>query len=311
MSRRVLNIAVFRLVRWPNLLITILVQYLLYFRFLAPVFSESDILPRLDYLRFFMLVSATLCIMAGGYIVNDIIDVRADLINRPARVIVGKRIAHQTAYWLYFMFQLTGFALWLYLVFYVQHIPLLSIFLLLSGGLLFYSLILKRLPLAGNIWVALYCAAVPGIVWLSECESLYTILLLNEELYHRTTAFLWWYVAAAFGFTLYRELIKDMEDIHGDTATGSRTLPVIWGLAVAKRIAVSIALALVVFTGLMLWQLPQWSAWSRAGYGATVLLPLGISIFLLIRADGTSDYHRLSHLAKWIIFMGMLLPLWV
>lgn len=118
-----------------------------------------------------MLALVTVCITAGGYIVNDIVDVRTDQINRPGRVIIGKQLSNQTvAYWLYFMFQIVVM-LWLYLVFYVRRIPFLSIFPLLVGGLALYSLYLKRLPLAGNLLVAIYCAAVPGIVWLLEQQA--------------------------------------------------------------------------------------------------------------------------------------------
>lgn len=312
MSRRVLNTSVFSLIRWPNLLIAGLVQYLLYFKVLQPFFAQFGISYSLDVLRLSMLVVMTMCIAAGGYIVNDIADVRTDEINRPARVVIGKHLSHQTAYWLYFMFQIVGFTLWLYLVFYVRRIPLLSVFPLLIGGLALYSLYLKRLPLLGNVLIALLCAAVPGMVWLLEQQAFVQLSARDVEAGQRLKIVFLWYMASAFVLTLYRELVKDMEDVKGDAATGLRTLPVIWGVSATRYLALVFALVSALVVGVMLWQLqPELHAWKQTGYGISVLLPITVSILLLFRARTAADYRRLSHLAKLIILMGLLLPLWL
>jgi 4-hydroxybenzoate polyprenyltransferase len=312
MSRRVLNTAIFSLIRWPNLLITAIVQYLLYFKVLVPVFSLHEITPSFDWLRFSMLVLVTMCIAAGGYIVNDIMDVRTDLINRPDRTIISKRMAPQTASWLYFMFQLVGFICWLYLVFYLRQIPLLGIFPLLIGGLALYSLYLKRLPLVGNVLIALFCAAVPGIVWLIEHQAFIQLSAADVDAGQRLRVLFIWYMASAFALTLYRELVKDIEDVKGDQAAGLRTLPVIWGVSAARYFTVAIAVVSAVVVGAMLWQFQdEFQGWRLVGYGTTVLLPIVISILLLFRAQTAADYRRLSHWAKWIILMGLLLPLWI
>lgn len=312
MSRRVLNTSVFSLIRWPNLLIAGLVQYLLYFKVLQPFFAQFGISYSLDVLRLSMLVVMTMCIAAGGYIVNDIADVRTDEINRPARVVIGKHLSHQTAYWLYFMFQIVGFTLWLYLVFYVRRIPLLSVFPLLIGGLALYSLYLKRLPLLGNVLIALLCAAVPGMVWLLEQQAFVQLSARDVEAGQRLKIVFLWYMASAFVLTLYRELVKDMEDVKGDAATGLRTLPVIWGVSATRYLALVFALVSALVVGVMLWQLqPELHAWKQIGYGISVLLPIMVSILSLFRARTAADYRRLSHLAKLIILMGLLLPLWL
>lgn len=312
MSRRVLNTSVFSLIRWPNLLIAGLVQYLLYFKVLQPVLAQFGISHSLDLLRLSMLVVMTLCVAAGGYIVNDIADVRTDEINRPARVVISKHLSHQTAYWLYFMFQIVGFTLWLYLVFYVRRIPLLSVFPLLIGGLALYSLYLKRLPLLGNVLIALLCAAVPGMVWLLEQQAFVQLFATDVAAGQRLKIVFLWYMTSAFVLTLYRELVKDMEDVKGDAATGLRTLPVIWGVSATRYLAVVFALVSALVVGVMLWQLQtELHAWKQIGYGLSVLLPIMVSILLLFRARTAADYRRLSHLAKLIILMGLLLPLWL
>lgn len=312
MSRRILNTSVFSLIRWPNLLITGLVQYLLYFKVLLPVFSQNDIAPQLDWLRFSMLAFITLCITAGGYIVNDIVDVKTDLINRPDRTIIGKRIAPQTAYWLYFMFQIAGFICWLYLVLYVRKIPYLSIFPLVVGGLALYSIYLKRLPFAGNMLVAIYCAAVPGIMWLLEKQAFMQLSAADVVAGQRLKEIFLWYMASAFVLTLYRELVKDIEDVAGDAATGLGTLPVVWGVSAARYFAVAIAFVSAIVTGLMVWQLRAgFTEWGLFGYAIPVLLLIAISIMLLFRAQTEADFRRLSHLAKGIMLWGLLLPLWV
>ena len=44
-------------------------------------------------IEFYMLCLSTICIAAGGYIINDIFDVKTDLINKPKEVYITTSIS--------------------------------------------------------------------------------------------------------------------------------------------------------------------------------------------------------------------------
>ncbi len=312
MARWVLNTAVLSLIRLPNLLIVILVQALVYGEILLPVFYRFRIVPQLDLLRMGILSGVTLCITAGGYIVNDIMDQAIDKINRPERMVIGKHIAVSTAHWLYFIFNLIGFTAALYLAFYVRNVSLIVLYPLAGTGLFAYSLKYKRSLLTGNVLVALYCAAVAGVVWFAEREALGVLANTDRALYEDIIWLLTGYLSLAFFSTLLRELVKDAEDVTGDAALGARTLPVRTGIK-GSKIAASLAAA---FTGTTLVAVLYclgdiFYPWAIPVVATLVLALLAYMASLIWRAGDAGDFRRISRLAKWIILIGLLLPLFV
>lgn len=312
MSKRVLNTAVFSLLRYPNLILVALVQALLYAKVLLPAFQKHGILPELDALRLGLFIFTTLCITAGGYIVNDIIDVPVDRINRPDKVIVGRRMEEQTVYWLYLCLNLAGFTTALYLGFYVQQIALAGLFPLATGGLFLYSAVFKRLPLTGNIIVSLYCAAVAGIMWFAEREAFYRLGIADRELQLILAEFLIGYMILAFLATMFRELLKDLQDRPGDEASGAHTFPIKAGEKAGKTTAIVAGTATAFALILLLVKVNAlFYAWSIPVVLAAVIVPTGIGLMQTLRARTPEDYRRTSVLAKWIILAGMLLPVFI
>lgn len=84
-------------------------------------------------------------------------------------------------------------------------------------------------------------------------------------------------MASAVVLTLYRELVKDMEDVKGQKATGLRTLP-----AIGAMLRLGTSLLRLPWFRLLLsgrcYGNCRTNFKAGAGYGATVLLPLGLSI---------------------------------
>jgi len=71
-------------------------------------FKPFDIQLSLSSLGFTFLVIATVFIAAGGYIINDIIDITADKINKPKKRIVGVSIDQKRAKFLYYILTFVG-----------------------------------------------------------------------------------------------------------------------------------------------------------------------------------------------------------
>lgn len=295
-----------RLIRFPNLVIVALTQFLLYDRIILPALQAQQISPTLPQDQFLLFIWVTVFITAGGYIINDIADVPIDLLNKPEKIIIGRKITAATAYWLYFLINLLGFLFALYLALIGNRMSLLFIFPVAVIGLLAYSVFLKKRPLSGNVLVSLYCAGVALIVWIAEqpaLEQLSSSMLLHVKY------LLTYYAVFAFFATLFREIVKDLEDMEGDTAAAARTAPIAWGIIVAKRLAYLAAgillLYLIYFAYTMFYQIPL------AGNIAliTLILLIAISVILLVSAKTVRQYHRLSQLAKYIMLAGILLLL--
>jgi len=225
-----------RLIRFPNLLIVILTQYLLEYLVLRPAIQDSSNSPLLDHFHFALLVFSTVIIAAGGYIINDIYDYKIDLINKPDQLIINKKISSKNAWIIYWSISIFGFLISLYLAFYVKNLPLVLIYPIAILLLFLYSKSLKKSVLVGNLIVALFCAFVPGIVLFAERETLmpsseYKEYCLTSELISNPAIqSFFFYILFAFISTLYREVIKDIEDVEGDKKNGCKTLPVfsIW-----------------------------------------------------------------------------------
>ncbi|MDX1939010.1 MAG: geranylgeranylglycerol-phosphate geranylgeranyltransferase [Saprospiraceae bacterium] len=298
--------SLFRLIRLPNLIIVALTQYLLYYKIILPILQKNAINPALQAQEFSLLVIITVLITAGGYIINDIIDLRIDRINKPERVIIGKYVAHQTAYWLYFCINISGFFMSIFLAFVANRTLLLFLFPGAVIGLLLYSARLKKQPLWGNLLVSFYCASVAIILWIAEQS---TIEKLPESEAIIITKILSFYTIFAFFSTLFREIVKDMEDAHGDAQDQARTIPIAWGERIAKAIAV--VSALLLFLSLV------YAAFAlRVNLNILGLVFIGLvgiliitSLLLLFKAKEKLQYHNLSQFAKIIMLCGILLLL--
>lgn len=302
--------SLFRLLRLPNLLIVALVQSLLYFRLLLPAFEQQGIAPRLNTFEFLLLVLATLCTTAGGYIINDLYDYEMDLLNRKAKVIVNVKISAQLCMWIYALLFFLGFLLSLYLAFRIGQVYMMGLYVLSFALLFLYTKTLKKRPLVGNMLVALFCAGVAGLVWLAELPAWWALQDMAPQTAQSLKSIINWYCAFAFFSTMFREIVKDLEDKIGDAAAGCRTFPIAAGDRSAKYLAIAIAVVLMVLLGLLyLNQMPGFSDWFYLGALLGVVAPLVYAIYLLQSAQTPTDYHRISNLAKIVMLAGVLLLL--
>ncbi len=298
--------ALLRLIRFPNLVIVALTQYLLFYRIIVPALERHDLSTALEFDQFSLFILVTVLITAGGYIINDLVDLRIDRINKPERVIIGRRISHRTAYWLYFCINLTGFLLATFLAFVADRMQLLFIFPAAVVGLLSYSVILKKRPLWGNVLVSLYCAGVAGIVWLAEHPA---IARLPESAWAKVIQLLGFYAAFAFISTMFREIIKDIEDIHGDAALNARTAPIAWGESIAKILAAAAAILLIGLLVLAVFSLRQYMVPFGLVMIAVIIILTTLALFMLVKARNKKAYHNISQFTKLIMLSGILLIL--
>lgn len=301
-----------KLIRFPNLLVVALTQYLMRFCIIYPILRMNNFDLQFSELDFFLLVMSTVLITAAGYIINDYFDTKTDLLNRPDTVIVGSRISRRVAMTLHTIFNVIGVALGVYISYKVGFIGLGSIFFITAVLLWFYSTEYKRQLLIGNIIVSILTALVPFLVALYEVPMLNKVykevLLGNHTNMNKILIWILGFSFFAFITTIIREIIKDIEDFEGDHAYGRNTLPIVIGinytrLIVIILICITIAALLFVYFSFLDDPITIWY------FIVALILPMLYLIFRLIRAKEKKDYTFSSLLTKIIMLAGLVYSL--
>jgi 4-hydroxybenzoate polyprenyltransferase len=303
------------LIRFPNLVIIAATQYAMRYLIMEPLLPSEEFDLQFGDLQFFLLVLSTVFIAAAGYIINDYFDTRADLINKPARVVVGVEIGRRVAMILHAMLNIIGVAIGIYLGFYVN-LPALSIVFLLATGLLwFYSTNYKRQFLVGNLSVAFLTGLVPLMVVLFEIPLLNVRygqeMLLHNASFNYIFAWVGGFSFFAFLTTLIRELIKDAEDFEGDAAYGMRTVPIVLGSLWTRVIVVGLIFFAIFILLYLLLKYIMFSVvppdyFSLTYFIVLLLVPLLLLALQVITAKEKKHYHRASTLIKLIMLTGIL-----
>lgn len=287
-----------KLLRVKNLLIICFTQYLVYYSLLLPY----GIPLALDAFHFFLLVLSTVLIAGGGYVINDYMDVKTDEINH-GKVVVGTLIKRRTAIAWHLWLTGVGIAIGLYLTWYLG-LWYLAIFHLFPAWFLwFYSATLKRKFLVGNLMVS---AFISGVVITVAMHQILPVLQ-SEYIESQRNLFLiiCGYALFAFIANLIREIIKDLEDVPGDSAQGFRTMAILFGETGTKVILSALIAALVIMVGIASYKV-LWTETGPLVYTLTlVVLPAVLLLYQVVTATDTRDYHKASTLTKVIMLFGI------
>lgn len=284
---------VFNIIRWPNLLMLAGIQLFIYYRLLDPAHSS------ISYPDLALLILITILIGASGYVINDYYDSAIDPINKPQKWIAGNMWTLDEVKKIYLLLVFTGFCLSIWLASRLDLIKFIFIYPLAITALWLYSYALKCRPVIGNIWVALFCAGVVGIVALPDLLSGKEQIIKPELLYYMVFAFL---------ATWLREIIKDIEDMEGDAAANCKTAVVRYGLKFGKIMMIFVGLLLV--TSLLIWDNQQTNQW--IDLVLTVLQGFTISAMAMVLWAKTNVYyHHASTVMKLVMTGGTMMLVWV
>lgn len=296
---------VLRILRFPNLVVVAATQLLVFYRVLLPAFQQEGITNVLNPWKLSEIVIITLLITASGYLINDLQDETTDGINRPGANPVA-RLGRPTVMWFYGVCILVAFMISQLLAYRLDEKHLLWIFPMAVGMLSIYSIGMKRIPVLGNVLVATYCAGVPGILLLAERKAVHQLISSNPELGMNALRVSALFMIFAFVATLLRELVKDLEDIRGDREVGRRTIPVMWGVSLSRKLGV--LLGLMVIVAILCPIFLGWPAFLAPPMLACIIvLIVGLLyiLFHLSRAKDAPDYHRLSTQLKFFLLGGL------
>ncbi len=268
--------------------------------------KQQDIPLALADWQYGLLVLSTLLLAAAGYVINNILDVASDTINKPNDVIIGKGISETAAYNIYISLNITGVAIGCYLSNVIMRPGFAVIFILIASVLYFYSTSLKQIMLLGNFVVAVilsFSVIIIGVFDLfpatnaenqAQMASMFSILID--------------YALFAFMINFIREIVKDIEDVNGDYNQGMNTLPIAIGKSRAAKIVVG--LSIIPFISCLLYinkYFVENKLFIVTFYAFSfVLAPLLYFIVKIFSAKSQKDIHHLSTVLKLILLFGIL-----
>jgi 4-hydroxybenzoate polyprenyltransferase len=256
--------------------------------------------------QYVVLVLATVCIAVGGYIINNIFDVETDSLSKPETVIVSKFISETKAYNLYIGFTVIGVALGFYLSNVINKPSFASIFIVIAATLYFYATSLKQSLLIGNFIVALLLSFSVIIIGIFDLFP-----ITNEEnrpIMGLLFSILLDYAIFAFIVNFIREIVKDLQDIKGDSNQGMNTLPIVLGVKRTAKLVFALSfIPIILIVNYIISNLFTAGLIYGTVYGLFfTLAPLIYFTIQIWLAKTTQDFHHLSTVLKWILFFGIL-----
>ncbi len=271
--------SLFSIVRGYNILVIVLAQYLTSIYILAPQLPVKSILFDLNLL---MLVLASSSAIAGGYIINSFYDSEKDLINRPRKTMLDKIVGQEAKLSGYFILNFLSVIFASYVSF--RAVLFFSIYIF---AIWFYSHKLKKYPFIGNITAAVL-AIVPFFAIFVYYGNLELVIFV-----HATFLFL---------IISMRELVKDLENLQGDLAQNYRTIPVVYGENVSKKMLTILSLLTLapIFLLITKFEIGQMNYFF---YGSIIALV----VFLIILWNSARKLHYLflHNILKLIIVIGV------
>ncbi len=227
---------------------------------------------------------AAFFVCAAGNVMNDILDIPIDRINRPKRVLARGGLSVR------FAWVVAGFCTFCALICaiavnWVVTVTVVVALLLLAA----YNLWLKRMLLLGNLAIAVLSALtfMTG-GWAVDFKL---AMVLPGPLIPAVFALL---------FHLVREVLKDVEDIEGDRRIGVKTLPQVIG------ISRSLISTLVLFFVLaLLTYIPVLAGWFGRTYEVIIVYVVDLPTLAMLILIWGNPSPRMLKLGSMGLKIGM------
>lgn len=294
----------FKLIRYPNLIMLVISLFLV-----QQTIIRFNCLtqPNLSDFYLTLYLISTVLLAAGGYIINDIYDQNADIINKPNKVFVGKGISLSNAWFYYAITSIVGIGLGLY-VCYVLDSVFNAVLCIATFSLLYlYSYYFQRIAIIGNLIISLLIPSSMMALYVFE----YGIENYNNGIigFYQILPYLFF----AFLTNLMREIIKDIEDINGDYNMGFKTLPILIGKKRTRNVVlvlnVTLLMAIIFVMKIILQN--EYSNLLFAAVLVMVFIPSSILLYHLWSAKTKKEFHKVSQLLKIIMVLGILTMMFI
>ena len=287
-----------KLIRFQNLGVMVLTQYLIRFTLTIPKYGKENVLSEF---YFALLLFSILLIVGAGYTINDYFDIKVDSENKDEHVIVGRTIKRRIALVIHFILTSVGLILGLFITYKINQVVLSIILIVCAYILWIYNFKLKRKFFLANLIVAGLSA-----IFVTSIAIIEILLNYNHKASIDNITTLTIIATFAFILSLMHEIIKDLRTMEGDKKYKIRTLPTVWGLLKTKEflkwlsIIIAFMISVIAITKFK-------TNFTALSYAFIFLIgPLFLLNIWVYKAQDTIDYERISKLNKFIVFTGIM-----
>ncbi len=277
----------FSVVRGHNLFLLVIVQYFSAIFIISPEnLMVHEIIS--DRNLFLLVVSTAICV-ASGYIINNFYDSEKDLINRPTQSYLNRLISSRLKINLYFLLNFLAISLSLLISY--------KAFLMFCGYIFimwFHSHKLNKIVVFGNISAA-FLGMIP-----------YLLVLFY---YENTQLHLFLYPLLMFCMVIMKTIVKDQADLSGDLVRNYRTIPVVYGNTITKKVLTGISLSIIIGSLFSVCYLSLNIYFNI--YIFIVILALALFIYLNQKSKTKVHYLELHFLLKMLITFSVLCVIFI
>ena len=174
-------------------------------------------------------------------------------------------------------------------VFFASYVSFKAVvfFSLYIFGIWFYSHKIKKYPFVGN-FVAATLAVIPFFAVFIYYKNFDLVI----------------FVHATFLFIIIsmRELVKDLENLKGDLAQNYRTIPVLYGNLVSKKILTLLCLLALIPSYLLIF---KYNIGNMGIFFYGSIIALFVFVIMLWKSNKKLHYILLHNILKFIIVAGV------
>ena len=250
------------------------------------IFIASEIIgPDLDKRLVLLLSVIVMLFTSGANALNDALDLKIDLINRPLRPIPSGKVNIKTAFLLSFIFFIFASILCLQLN---KNAEFIGIFIAMPIMTL-YTTYLKNKPLIGNFSVA-FILSLSFIFCGAAFNSINPMIIPT---------------LLCFGLSFLRELVKDMADIEGDKSSGLSTFPIYSGFENSIKLVIIISF-LIGLGSFIPFLNSTYNLWYLFFLILGVEIPILFIVFLMLKKPSIKSAEKSAKVLKFSTFMGLI-----
>lgn len=283
-----------QLIRFQNLLLLAFMQLVIRYLFL----TQSYIDLALTDINYLLLVVSTVCIAAGGAVMQHIVNQDDDEIIQPQKRVVGNTISEAAAYNWYIGFTIIGVGLGFYLANVIYKPTFASLFILVATLLYVKATNFNRIPIVGSLISALLTAI--GILVIALFDVYPATDAANKIRMGEAFGILVDYAVFGFFLVLLFEIFSTLKNKQNDEMLGNTTLATRLGITKTKIIT---GLFTAVLIALILYYCKVFLFELTLVLYYTLLTLIGPLLFFGLKLIGSSTLNEFKILERTLYFV--------
>lgn len=291
-----------QLIQFKYLLLLAFIQLLFRYGFL----KIQNVPLALSDGNFVLIVLATLCLAAGGAIINEIVAFENNSLETEEKSLLNSHFSIGFAYNTYLILTIVGVGIGFYLSNYIGKPGFSSLFIIIAVLLYTYATTLKYKIVVNNLTIAVLYSV--SILFVGFFDLLLTYDETNKAILTVLFKILLDYSFLTFFIVFIREIIKNIADVAIDKMRLKNTLPLFFGIKKTKTIVVLLSFIPLFSVGYYCYYYFLSSAlfYSFSYAFAFIITPLVYFMVTLLRAKKETEFRYLGNLLNLILVLSLL-----